>query len=566
MRRGLAAALAALALGGAGEAATAPRVSAEAPFVVRREGEPVTLRLRLENDGPAGTFTLRARSSYAGLEAETVGSVELAAGARKTAWLLAETPREHLLVTLESSGGVVAETSLAVEERPWSVPLVGLLGPGPAGLSRATLGEQGLVRRASFVELRPEALPPEPLLWPALDAVIWPAPLAHELSPRTAAALRNWVARGGRLIAGRNPEDPDALAALGLERAPGWGRVDGLDEDLRGAPAARLVELLELRAEPPSARTYGPWALLRGVVQRADRLVRPPLVSSSLVIAGTLAGLTLLPALRRRRARKGLPLRARRVPPVAVLLLLACAASLLVVLGGRSGPIALVRLDLIDVDAATGRQRAESFLTVRRGRPGSLELDTRGLARLAFPLAPTLGAPTAGLRLERRLGLDGSSLEGWVGTWESLPLRVTWSPEALAPRPLPGGPESVLASLGADFGRLWHRGRFTTHGERTAPDESALELARQYFSSQSRRGWSATADSDWQETGDRSVRADEQWAWPATLRWRGSRDDRVLVAVTEGAAGPPVLVDGRPAPADEAWTIWRVRTAPEEAR
>ena len=574
MKRAPAAALLVLALGGASEGLTAPRIRAELPYGGRRQGEPVALRVAVENDGPPGVFELSAFTRGRPAQPVTRGEVELASGARKSVWLLAHVNRPELVIALSRDGRIEAETTLRLDEQPWSIPLAAVLGVTPPGLRRATRegpgtsdGGESLPRPPwlpglHLVELEPAALPPEAALWPELDVLVWPAPLSHELEPRQARALRTWLRRGGLLVAGTNPEDPRALDTLGLMEDPGWGRVERQPEDLRRAGLARWRELLPPTDEPPAARRHGPASLARSAMERADGMVRPPVALSAALLVATLAGLGLVPAVRGYRARKGLAVRTPRVPPVAVLLVASSALALFLATGGPAGSLAYVRIDLLDVDAASGLRRGETFACVRRAWAGTLTVEAADGTQLSSPLGDLGSRPASDRELRHGFSLAADRLEATIDNWSSLAVRARWNPAALGDEPLPTEAESARVALGAERARLWSRGGMRALGAAAEGEGSAFDDAARLFSN---RWWSMPEDEGLDSLVDSMVKAENQWRWPAGLRWREPSREAILVAVTEGAAGPPLRIDGELREPAAAWTVWRVRL-PEGAQ
>lgn len=552
MNRGAVAGLALLALVAAGHARSAPSLAVEAVVGAWRAEDPFPLRIDVVNDGGAGRFELRVFATPPDEDfAWTTEELELAAGARKTIWVLAQTSRNRISVELRRDGAVLSSARLEPTEHRWSSPLVAVLGDSPPGLRRA------VDRFTPIVELRPSSLPPDPLLWPELEVLVWPEPRAWELEPRQAAALRTWLREGGRLIAGTHPEDPGALAALGLSPPGrfGWGSLLVLGTELPPTDVDAWIALLGFETEPPAARRHGPAAVLRDLQLITEGAVSPPVAAAVAVVAGVLVALGVLSLVQRSRIAAGLPLVRRRLAPSAVVLILGTIAGWAVGETGSRGGRAVARHDLIDLDLATGELRAQSLLVLRRARPGLLSVDTLGAGRLCALGPPGSSAP--GGEHEERLDFDGRAtrLQTEVASSESLRLQVRWSSDAVSLPAMPGGTVRMLDAVGAGGGLLARRGGWSIVGDGNRLLPAGLDDGR-----------ASSTPFPW--TDDRTGLADFardfgsedlQWRWPTRLRWPDLRKEEILVVMSRGAAGPPLLVDGRDAARALAFTTWRIR-------
>ncbi len=568
MRAGAAACLLAW-LFAASTQAGSTRLEVESAFGVWRWGDVAPLRVRVENDGPAGLFTVSARTVDAPERPRVEQSLELSSGARKAIWIALQPSGSQIEVLLSLDGRELDKRSLQLKEQPWSLPLIATLGPAPSGLAKRLQGGRGRREQARLSETSVEILPDDALLWSSLDQLLWPAPLAHELSPRQAEALRTWVLEGGRLIAGTNPEDPTALAKLGLvtetatpgENALGWGRVEWTAVSLRGAGASAWLAALELNDEPPAARTHGPDLLVRRAESQVEGAIEPPLAAGALVLSGSLLALAFLPWVRSRKAARGEALGRRGLTLNLSIFGIATLLSLAVAHFGAGPALVVDRLDLIDVDAATGWTRARSVIALRRAHAGHLEVDTKGAGRLRVidGWHPSGSDPP---RFDHALAGNATSSTSEVLSWQTVRLDARWRAGSVALPDLRQTAEQLHRSLGAERAAVASRGRteWLRQGERVGED--ALGWGARVLSNQAWGPWATETGSvkALMETALATTEAGSQWRWPTNERWPARDGERVLVAIAPGSSAPPFSVDGRET-SGEAWTIWRVRLA-----
>ena len=211
-----------------------------------RQGSWFAIAVDLENAGPAVTGELRVGG---GADSRTrFGTpVELATGSRKTYLLYAQPPSfgGNLKVQLVSGDTVVSEARIAIALHDQTQLVVGVVSENPAKL----VGELQLLPSQSgaaptIATLTPADLPERIQAWAALDRLVWQDVDASALTPAQVAALRTWIAGGGRLVIVGGTAGADSLTGFPDDLLP--YRPDGiLDIDpavlrpiLGGMPAA----------------------------------------------------------------------------------------------------------------------------------------------------------------------------------------------------------------------------------------------------------------------------------------------------------------------------------------
>ncbi|HEY6569900.1 MAG TPA: hypothetical protein VIZ22_06405, partial [Candidatus Limnocylindrales bacterium] len=227
-----------------------------------RAGSWFAIAVDLQNDGPTIVGELRISG---GLESRTrFGTpVELATGSRKQYLLYALPPSfgGNMTVELVSDGKVLAKAPVAVALHDQTQLVVGLVSENPARL----VGEFDLLPSQNgiapvIVPLTAADLPERVQAWAPLDRLIWQDVDAASLSPGQLAALRTWVAGGGRLVilGGTAPADvltgfPDDLLPY---RPNGVVDVDpAVLQPLLGLAPANATTLTALAGDPGSGRT-----------------------------------------------------------------------------------------------------------------------------------------------------------------------------------------------------------------------------------------------------------------------------------------------------------------------
>ena len=167
-----------------------------------RAGSWFAIAVDLENAGPTVTGELRISG---GVDSRTrFGTpVELATGSRKEYVLYALPPTfgGNMTVELVSGTQVVAKSQVAVALHDQTQLVVGLVAENPASL----VGQLDLLPNQNglapvIVPLAVGDLPERVQAWAPLDRLIWQDVDAASLTPAQLAALRTWIAGGGRLV------------------------------------------------------------------------------------------------------------------------------------------------------------------------------------------------------------------------------------------------------------------------------------------------------------------------------------------------------------------------------
>lgn len=170
-----------------------------------RTGSWMAIRVDLANDGPPFTGELRLVGGTQGRTRFAV-PVDLPTTSRKAYVLHVQAPAfgSRLEVALVAAETVVTRRPVAFALHDAGQLVVGVVAerPGPLvaalGRLRDPSGPQPAV-----VQLGPADLPDRPEAWSVLDRLVWQDVDAGQLSPEQQAALRTWLAGGGRLtIAG----------------------------------------------------------------------------------------------------------------------------------------------------------------------------------------------------------------------------------------------------------------------------------------------------------------------------------------------------------------------------
>ena len=227
-----------------------------------RAGSWFAIAIDMQNDGPTVTGELRISG---GLESKTrFGTpVELATGSRKEYLLYALPPTfgGNMTVELVSDEKVLAKAPVAIALHDQSQLVVGLVSENPARL----VGQFDLLPNQNgiapvIVPLAAADLPERVQAWSPLDRLIWQDVDAASLSPGQLAALRTWVAGGGRLVIVGGTATADALSGFPDDLLPyrPTGIVDvdpSVLQPLLGLPPATATTLTAFAGDPGAGRT-----------------------------------------------------------------------------------------------------------------------------------------------------------------------------------------------------------------------------------------------------------------------------------------------------------------------
>ena len=187
-----------------------------------RAGSWFAVAVDIENAGPTVTGELRIAG---GTDSRTrFGTpAELATGSRKKYLLYALPPSfgGNMKVQLVNGDDVVAEAPVAVALHDQTQLVVGVVSENPARV----VGQLDLLPNQNgaqpvIVPLVPGDLPERIQAWSALDRLIWQDTDSALLSKAQLAALRTWIAGGGRLVITGGTSGADVLSQFPDELLP----------------------------------------------------------------------------------------------------------------------------------------------------------------------------------------------------------------------------------------------------------------------------------------------------------------------------------------------------------
>ncbi len=181
-----------------------------------RQGAWFAIAVDNQNAGPTVTGELRVGG---GNDSKTrFGTpVELATGSRKTYILYAQPPTfgGSVKVQLVNGEQVVAEAQVAIALHDQAQLVVGVVSENPAKIvSELKLLPSPSGAPAAIATLTTDDLPERLQAWAPLDRLIWQDVDASSLTPAQLAALRGWIAGGGRLVIVGGTAGADSLAAF----------------------------------------------------------------------------------------------------------------------------------------------------------------------------------------------------------------------------------------------------------------------------------------------------------------------------------------------------------------
>lgn len=188
-----------------------------------RSGAWFAIAVDLENSGPAIVGELRVAGGSAS-RTRFGTAVELATGSRKRYLLYAQPPDfgGNVTVTLVGTDGrPVAEATVALAIHDQTQLVVGVVSENPARI----VGQLDLLPSQTgsipvIVPLSPDRLPERLEAWAVLDRLVWQDVDTTQLTPAQLAALRGWVAGGGRLVIAGGTAGPDILTGLPEDLLP----------------------------------------------------------------------------------------------------------------------------------------------------------------------------------------------------------------------------------------------------------------------------------------------------------------------------------------------------------
>ncbi len=190
-----------LAVGGV----AAGSLSMEARVLVQghaRVGSWMAIEVRLTNDGPAVTGELRIAGGSQGRTRYGL-AVDLPTASRKTYVLHAQPPAfgRTIKVELAGSNGTIASADVAYLVHDASQLVVGIVAERPQGIiAELDLQPSLSGSPAVVVPLSIGDLPDRVEGWATLDRLVWQDVDSDQLSTDQLAALRGWLAGGGRLV------------------------------------------------------------------------------------------------------------------------------------------------------------------------------------------------------------------------------------------------------------------------------------------------------------------------------------------------------------------------------
>jgi hypothetical protein len=159
----------------------------------------------LANDGPALVGELRLTGGNQGRTRYSV-PVDLPTGSSKRLSMYAQPSpfRSTFDLTLVTNDGTqIATASLKVVNHDLLSPLIGVIAERPQGLVpgiQAAANADGQAAPPTVATLTPDDLPDRVEGWGPLDRLVWQDVSTDRLSTGQIAALRAWVAGGGRLV------------------------------------------------------------------------------------------------------------------------------------------------------------------------------------------------------------------------------------------------------------------------------------------------------------------------------------------------------------------------------
>lgn len=218
VRSSVAAALLLAPLGAQGAAGWEVRHAAGG---VHRRSDPFPLSVRLLGDDSDGRVRIRAGSLARDVDLPARSVKEL------TFYLAGTAERSYRVELLGGRGELLTSESVTSIPVARAIPLVGIVGPHPAGFGPLRTDEK---RPLKAVHLRLSELPGDALAYAAFDALLLVNPLPGQLRPEQVTAIGSFQEAGGSLVLAVSDTVPDlspwtsiraveATAALSLPAA-----------------------------------------------------------------------------------------------------------------------------------------------------------------------------------------------------------------------------------------------------------------------------------------------------------------------------------------------------------
>lgn len=187
-----------------------------------RSGSWMAVAVDLANGGPPITGELRLAGGATG-RTRFGTPVDLPTGSRKTILLYGQPPAfgQTAEVALVAGDQAIETVDVAIALHEPSQLVVGILAEEPARIvADLDLLPDPNGRAPVIVPLGVEDLPERVEAWSTLDRLVWQDVDSGTLSSSQLAAMRGWIAAGGRLVIAGGTTGIDALAALPDEILP----------------------------------------------------------------------------------------------------------------------------------------------------------------------------------------------------------------------------------------------------------------------------------------------------------------------------------------------------------
>jgi hypothetical protein len=217
-----------------------------------RQGSWMAIDVHVKNDGPPIVGELRITGGLAG-KTNFGTAVDLPTTSDKTYRLYAQPPGfgRTVEVSLIEGGNAVHSVKVQFTSHEPSQLVIGVLAERPGDI----VGSLDLLPNAQglaplVIPLDAGDLPRRVEGWATLDRLIWQDTDAAVLEPEQLAAMRSWIAGGGRLIVVGGTTGPDSLAAFPDDILP-YRPTTTLDI-APGSLGALLGELPEGAADLPA--------------------------------------------------------------------------------------------------------------------------------------------------------------------------------------------------------------------------------------------------------------------------------------------------------------------------